>query len=115
MIINIKSTWGDRHYVGLNGVDLFASSGEQIRVDNIWADPSDINILKEYCKDPRVVTNLTDGCNRTRDDVHMWLAPYCKGCDHNIYLTFDQQHTIAMMRIWVSNFVSGQVFWTERE
>jgi len=28
MIINIKSTWGDKYYVGLNGIELFADNGE---------------------------------------------------------------------------------------
>jgi len=62
----------------------------------------DINILDEYNKDPRVVTNLTDGVNRTRDDVHMWLAPFTSGGNHNIFVTFDKPCKVALMRIWVS-------------
>ena len=29
--------------------------------------------------DPRVVTNLIDGVNRTTDDIHMWLCPFTNG------------------------------------
>ena len=68
----------------------------------IHADPSDINILPEYNKDPRVVKNLADGNNRTRDDVHMWLAPFNVGSDHMVYCTFDKPCKVALVRIWVS-------------
>ena len=68
----------------------------------IRADPADINVLDQYDKDPRVVTNLIDGIYRTRDDTHMWLAPYSKGKNHYIYMTFAKPVKIAMIRIWVS-------------
>lgn len=32
MIINIKSTWGDKHYLGLNGIEIFSSLGEPVNV-----------------------------------------------------------------------------------
>ena len=41
----ITSTWGDRHYLGLNGIEAFSSNGSKIEVCDIAADPPDINIL----------------------------------------------------------------------
>ena len=35
LVINIRSTWGDKHYVGLTGVEVFASSGEQINITKV--------------------------------------------------------------------------------
>ena len=102
MVVDIKSTWGDRHYVGLNGIEVFTSTGEIAKVAKIRAEPQDINVLEEYTKDPRVVGNLVDGVNRTRDDIHMWLAPYTKGKSHQVFITFEKPTQIAMMRIWVS-------------
>ena len=96
--LEIFSTWGDAHYVGLNGIDVFDNSGNLIiplsdslpipsptkycdaKITSIIADPPDINILPEFSdvvekKDPRTAQNLVDGTNFTRDDMHVWLAP----------------------------------------
>ena len=33
--VNIKSTWGDKYYVGLNGIELFADTGEPISISKV--------------------------------------------------------------------------------
>jgi hypothetical protein len=94
--MEILSTWGDKYYVGLNGIDIFdadgyvieyehaeskvSDNGTRVRasgtiIENVIGNPSDINVLAEYENDPRHVTNLFDGVNFTRDDLHVWLAP----------------------------------------
>uniref|UniRef100_A0A672YEB9 KIAA0556 n=1 Tax=Sphaeramia orbicularis TaxID=375764 RepID=A0A672YEB9_9TELE len=103
LVINILSTWGDRHYVGLNGLEVFSSSGEPLRPAHICADPPDINILPAYGKDPRVVTNLIDGVNRTQDDMHLWLAPFTPSRSHTIFLDFGTPYQVAMIRVWNYN------------
>ncbi len=103
LTINILSTWGDKHYVGLNGLELFDNEGKKVKISKIEADPSDINVLPEYCKDPRVVTNLIDNVNNTRDDTHMWLAPFSANRNHFVYLSFTQKCKVAMLRIWNYN------------
>lgn len=103
LVINIRTTWGDKHYVGLTGIDIFSNKGDSVIVKKITADPKDINILPEYDKDPRVVQNLIDGVNRTRDDVHMWLTPFTSGGNHRVTLTFAQPCSIALIRIWNYN------------
>ncbi|XP_041829340.1 katanin-interacting protein isoform X2 [Melanotaenia boesemani] len=103
LVINILSTWGDRHYVGLNGLEVFSSSGEPLQPAHIRADPPDINILPAYGKDPRVVTNLIDGINRTQDDMHLWLAPFTPGRSHTIFLDFGTLYQVAMIRVWNYN------------
>lgn len=101
--MDIHSTWGDRHYVGLNGIELFSSRGEPVPVARIEADPPDINILPAYGKDPRVVGNLLDGVNRTQDDMHLWLAPFTPGKPHCLALCFAEPCEVAMIRIWNYN------------
>lgn len=103
LTVNIRNTWGDRHYVGLNGIEVFTECGKPAEIAEICADPSDINILPEYGNDPRVVTNLIDGIYRTRDDMHLWLAPFTPGGKHIITLTFAERLKIAMIRIWNYN------------
>jgi hypothetical protein len=43
---------GDPHYVGLMGIDIFDKGGHLVKLSNtdnqIWANPSDINVLPEY-------------------------------------------------------------------
>ena len=78
-------------------------AGRPARVSMISADPSDINMLPEYANDPRVVDNLVDGVNRTRDDTHMWLTPYTAGRCHLVTITLESPARIAMMRVWNYN------------
>ncbi|KAM4632551.1 katanin-interacting protein [Discoglossus pictus] len=103
LCIRISTTWGDRHYVGLNGIEVFSSSGCPVQIVKIKADPPDINILPAYGKDPRVATNLINGVNRTQDDMNLWLAPFTPGKLHNIYLDFVHPCRVAMVRIWNYN------------
>ncbi|TNN07027.1 hypothetical protein EWB00_008010 [Schistosoma japonicum] len=103
---DIISTWGDLYYVGLNGIEIFLSNGINITsLCHITANPLDINILPEYNNDPRIITNLIDGINWTRDDTHMWLTPFTLGKRHFIEITLPQWITssIALIRIWNYN------------
>ncbi|XP_035195851.1 protein KIAA0556 homolog isoform X4 [Oxyura jamaicensis] len=103
LVIDIRTTWGDRHYVGLNGIEVFSSKGEPVQIAKITAEPPDINILPAYGKDPRVVTNLIDGVNLTQDDMHLWLAPFTPGKPHFIFIDFVNPCQVAMIRIWNYN------------
>lgn len=35
LVFNIKTTWGDKHYLGLNGIEMFNSEGEKIKVHSV--------------------------------------------------------------------------------
>ncbi|XP_063270276.1 katanin-interacting protein isoform X3 [Prinia subflava] len=103
LVIDIRTTWGDRHYVGLNGIEIFSSKGEPVQIAKITAEPPDINILPAYGNDPRIVTNLIDGVNRTQDDMHLWLAPFTPGKPHFVFIDFVNSCQVAMIRIWNYN------------
>uniref|UniRef100_A0A8C3JNX2 KIAA0556 n=1 Tax=Calidris pygmaea TaxID=425635 RepID=A0A8C3JNX2_9CHAR len=103
LVIDIQTTWGDRHYVGLNGIEVFSSKGEPVQISKITAEPPDINILPAYGNDPRIITNLIDGVNRTQDDMHLWLAPFTPGKPHFIFIDFANSCQVAMIRIWNYN------------
>ncbi|XP_051630121.1 katanin-interacting protein isoform X1 [Manacus candei] len=103
LVIDIRTTWGDRHYVGLNGIEVFSSKGDPVQIAKITAEPPDINILPAYGNDPRIITNLIDGVNRTQDDMHLWLAPFTPGKPHFIFIDFVNPCQVAMIRIWNYN------------
>ena len=85
--IEILSTWGDDLYVGLNGLDIFDADGNllsntynrdsQSLIQSVTRENKkcEMDGSQEYKNDPRDVTNLVNGTNFTRDDLHVWLAP----------------------------------------
>lgn len=105
--LEIMSTWGDPHYVGLNGIELFDELGGLIHFPDpeaqISACPADINVLEEYEDDPRVAKNLVDGVNFTCDDFHMWLAPFTAGKEHFALINFGANVSLSMVRVWNYN------------
>lgn len=105
--VEILSTWGDPHYVGLNGIELFDQDGKCVSFrqpeKQVRACPASINDLEEYSDDPRVAMNLVDGVNFTCDDFHMWLAPFSRGEEHYIELEMNDKTSISMIRIWNYN------------
>ncbi|XP_032669024.1 protein KIAA0556-like [Odontomachus brunneus] len=103
LVIDILSTWGDKHYVGLNGIEIFSNTGEPAKIKEIYANStSNVKSLgKDY--DPHIVYNLINGVNRTRDDANLWLTPYSNGDHHYIYIIFEDTITVAMIRIWNYN------------
>ena len=107
LVIDIKSVWGDPHYVGLAGIDIYDKYGQAVAfkdyTKSISAHPADINILAGYGKDPRTVDKLLDGINLTCDDLHVWLAPFTAGQSHEITITFDTEVTLGAIRLWNYN------------
>jgi len=101
--IHIFSTWGDKHYVGLAGIELFDAFGKSIIIhhpkEQIDANPRDINVLPQYGKDPRTIDKLMDGTYLTCDDMHEWLAPFSFGNLNVITIKLLQKTTLSMIRI----------------
>eukprot|EP00898_Chlorokybus_atmophyticus_P004718 jgi/Chlat1/5247/Chrsp33S00385 len=107
LVINILTTWGDPHYVGLAGLEMFDGNGELVTISSVArqvrANPSSVNDLPEYGSDPRTIDKLVDGVNQTCDDLHVWLAPYTAGSPHYIFIDLDHFTTLGMLRFWNYN------------
>ncbi|CAD8167610.1 unnamed protein product [Paramecium pentaurelia] len=105
--IHIHSTWGDKYYVGLNGIEIFNEVGKQIEIQDpysqVKADPSDINVLPEYFNDPRTPDKLVDGVYYTQSDMHVWLSPFQRGKINKITIDLIDKKKISMIRIWNYN------------
>lgn len=59
----LKSTWGDAHYIGLNGIEIFDNNGDTClflrkKEFTINADPNSVFIYFE--KDLMITFNLID-------------------------------------------------------
>lgn len=102
----IHSTWGDRHYVGLTGIDIYTAPDGKRLTDfaGITADPLGLTADMGHANDPRVITNLLDGVNRTKDVMHMWLAPWLgRNHRHLVQVDLRSETTIAAIRLWNYN------------
>ena len=57
--LSITTTWGDPHYVGLSGIEIFDGDGQLVHFPDphkqISADPADVNVLPGHSNDPRTV------------------------------------------------------------
>lgn len=55
--VNLMSSWGDPHYVGLTGLEVVGKGGQSIALDvsMVTASPRDLNDLPEYCNDLRTL------------------------------------------------------------
>ncbi|KAF7992615.1 hypothetical protein HCN44_004959 [Aphidius gifuensis] len=99
--INIISTWGDRHYVGLNGIEIFSSTGEPPEIIKIWYESSDDP--NDFQQQNNNTNNLINGIYRTRDDLNIWRVPFTSGNNHIIYIKFANIIKIGLIRIWNYN------------
>jgi hypothetical protein len=102
LLLRLLCTWGDRHYIGLNGLELFDVSGTRLRLgpDAVDAEPRSINELPEIQNDPRTPDKLLDGCNATRDDGHMWLAPWTQGQTVTVTVRLPERVRLSLVRLW---------------
>jgi hypothetical protein len=115
----LYSTYGDLHYIGLNGLEMYDILGRPLlqtsprRVEyQITANPSSVNTLEGMKNDIRTVDKLVDGMNDTADDRHMWLAPLrntklyavtnreVSKTPNVVIVTFNAQVAIAAIKLW---------------
>lgn len=110
----LRSNYGDRHYIGLNGLQLFDEDGHQIAIsdDQVQATPyRDLNDLPEIQSrggDARCLENILMSVNDTYSDRCMWLTAYTgRGAItdggmtvNTIFILFDTVQTISCIKLW---------------
>ena len=107
LTLTILSTWGDRNYFGLAGLELLDCQGMSIPMHAglLHASPADLNELHGGTSDPRTVDKLVDRVNATTDSNHMWLAPWQAetGRAHTLVVTLESARSLAALRVWNYN------------
>lgn len=114
----LLESWGDFHYIGLNGIEVYDYEGNPLIATSmvpvkVTADPSSVNAIPGQENDSRIVENLIDGVNETYDDRHMWLTP-CTAINkanleykkkksppfNVVYLIFEKPISISCINFW---------------
>ena len=102
----LLNTYGDPHYVGLNGLELYDENNRLVHLDssNVDALPKDINnldfVIKSGVKDVRTLDKLYDGINESSDDNHLWLSPYDPAESNKMFVYLDAPITLSKIKIW---------------
>lgn len=102
---DLYSTWGDKFYIGLCGIEVFDEEGKPVAIDkrSVTADPPNLNILPETTGDPRTEDKLVDGVYNTTDDLHCWMAPFAKSKPNRVRIDLGKKTNISLVRIWNYN------------
>jgi hypothetical protein len=102
---DLFSTWGDKFYIGLCGIEVFDSEGRPVHIDRtrVTAEPPNLNVLPDVVNDPRTEDKLVDGYYLTSDDMHSWLAPLNQNNPNRVRIDLGQKTTISLIRIWNYN------------
>jgi formylmethanofuran:tetrahydromethanopterin formyltransferase len=105
LTISLEDTWGDLFYVGLNGLEVLDQTMQPIflRPNMLNACPRDMNDLQGHGSDQRVLENLIDGVNNTKEDRHIWLIPYNEGEEHTITIDLGAPKPIGGVRFFNYN------------
>ena len=107
LTLRLLSTWGDWHYIGLNGVEFFNFKGQKITGCKVISIP-DIQSIKGQECDPRISSNLIDGVNTSLSDGHSWLAPYvdtslistCNKTPNTVSFLFDNIQSFGAIQLF---------------
>src|SRR5690606_33137513 len=101
--IEFLSSWGDRHYVGMTGIQVLDENLNPIPIsaNQLSACPRDMNDIPGHSGDYRTLDKLVNNINITVDDRNMWLIPKKMG-KSNAYLIIDllEMRNIAGLRIY---------------
>ena len=97
-----SGTWGDPHYIGLNGLEVLGPSGMPLRLSptQLLAEPPAIASLPHLKGDPRTVDKLVDGVNSSYDDRHMFLAPFTPGRSNVLCIDLQRVERLGAVRLW---------------
>lgn len=72
---DLESSWGDRDYIGLNGIEVIGMDGKAIPIQARHISVDNSNEMFGNNGSDRKPENLISGINNTANDSFMWLTP----------------------------------------
>jgi hypothetical protein len=98
LTIVCESTWGDGHYLGLQGVELLDPDGARLNLASATAtaDPPGVCALPGMGSDARRVEQLLLG----GESRWGWLAPFTPGASCTVEICFPTSVTIGAVRLF---------------
>ncbi|XP_052755156.1 protein KATNIP homolog isoform X2 [Galleria mellonella] len=103
--IKIFSNWGDKYLVGLNGIEIFDSDGNEVLIEKVWTD-SDTGDQSNHGR----VENIADGVVRTRDEKHAWTTSAPRNLPIVLSVLLARCARLALLRIW--NYNKSRIYST---
>lgn len=91
------STWSDVHYIGLDGIEIYDTSGRGLRPKRAYSNYGSVRDLPGMEADVRSEDSLLKG---TPQNARMWLAPYYRQPANFVELVFDQPTQISVIKFW---------------
>jgi hypothetical protein len=99
LLINCLTNYGDPHFIGLAGLDIFDARGNRVelRHDHIFGTP-----------EPAPTTDngpdkIVERPHNTTDEGRMWLVPFTKGENHVVVVVLPSETQLALVRLWNYN------------
>eukprot|EP00912_Choanoflagellata_sp_UC4_P001815 UC4_evm5s1162 len=102
---HFHDTWGDMHYMGLTGIEIYREDGNVISIhsDQLSACPQDLNDLPNCSGDWRTLDKLVNGKNVSINDANMWMIPYNPGCLHKLSIDLGKNFVLSGFKLWNYN------------
>lgn len=71
--LELAMTWGDKHYMGLTGLEVVGKDGESLPLDlgMMVASPSDLNDLPEYRNDLRTLDKYVSSMHSRKKSSYL--------------------------------------------
>jgi hypothetical protein len=105
MMVNCLTNYGDPHFIGFAGIELFDDRGRRVEVR-----PSHIFGSVDSAPPSGGCGVVASRPFNTTDEEQMWLVPYTEGEAHVLILVFEQEASLSLIRLW--NYNHGRVHTT---
>lgn len=100
LVIRIYENWGDRAFVGLNGIEFFNEKGDRVAPTKVYCEPQEISSDNPH---DNKADNLIFGVPYHTSPANSCLMPFSSNSVNTIVFNFQDYVRLSMVRIWNYN------------